>query len=144
MGRLGRLGLQTSCKRDRADSGLRSHVIIALGVLQLCRRYELRPAGFTFDAKTDLNRRCRRHEREPGCARIARISRRRLLDTRRAAASHLIANGSDAVTDESVLGHESAAITLAIYSHAFDFAKHDATDRLGARMERIASGNYES
>lgn len=77
-------------------------------------------------------------------ARIASISTRRLHDTRHTAASHLIAAGSDAVTVAGVLGHESATITLSIYSHAFDDAKHDATDRLGARMERIATGNYES
>jgi integrase len=73
-------------------------------------------------------------------ARAAGISTQRLHDTRHTAASHLIADGSDAVTVASVLGHESATITLSIYSHAFDDAKHEATDRLGARMERIVSG----
>ncbi len=73
-------------------------------------------------------------------ARVAGISTQRLHDTRHTAASHLIANGSDAVTVAGVLGHESATITLSIYSHAFDDVKHDATDRLGARMERIAAG----
>ena len=73
-------------------------------------------------------------------ARDARISTQRLHDTRHTAASHLIADGSDAVTVAAVLGHESASITLSIYSHAFDDAKHEATDRLGARMERIAAG----
>uniref|UniRef100_E6PBZ2 Site-specific integrase n=1 Tax=mine drainage metagenome TaxID=410659 RepID=E6PBZ2_9ZZZZ len=73
-------------------------------------------------------------------ARAAGISTMRLHDTRHTAASHLIAEGSDAVTVAGVLGHESATITLSIYSHAFDDAKHEATDRLGARMARIASG----
>lgn len=72
-------------------------------------------------------------------ARAAHLSTQRLHDTRHTAASHLIADGSDVVTVASVLGHESATITLSIYSHAFDAAKHEATDRLGARMERIAS-----
>ena len=48
------------------------------------------------------------------------------------------------MTVASVLGHESATITLAINSHAFEDAKHEATDRLGARVERIASGTDES
>lgn len=74
-------------------------------------------------------------------ARAANISTQRLHDTRHTAASHLIAEGSDAVTVASDLGHDSATITLSIYSHAFDDAKHEATDRLGARMERIASGS---
>jgi len=73
-------------------------------------------------------------------ARLAGLASVRLHDTRHTAASHLIADGNDAVTVASVLGHESANITLRVYAHAFDDAKHDATDRLGARMERIASG----
>lgn len=73
-------------------------------------------------------------------ARLAGLLSMRLHDTRHTAASHLIAEGNDAVTVASVLGHESANITLSIYAHAFDNAKHEATDRLGARMERIASG----
>lgn len=72
-------------------------------------------------------------------ARVARLVSMRLHDTRHTAASHLIAEGNDAVTVASVLGHESANITLSIYAHAFDDAKHEATDRLGARMERIVS-----
>jgi len=74
-------------------------------------------------------------------ARLAGLASVRLHDTRHTAASHLIAGGNDAVTVASVLGHESANITLSIYAHAFDDAKLEATDRFGARMEWVASGD---
>lgn len=73
-------------------------------------------------------------------AKAAGISTRRLHDTRHTAASHLIGDGTDIRTVAGVLGHESPNITLSIYAHLLENASQKATDRLGERMERIASG----
>ncbi len=74
-------------------------------------------------------------------ARAAGLSTQRLHDTRHTAASHLIADGNDVRTVAGVLGHESANITLSIYSHLLGNAIGEATDRLGERMEKIVSGS---
>ena len=109
------------------------------------------PVGLYFESgavfATELGERITPMSATKAFGRIARaagISTQRLHDTRHTVASHLIADGSDAVTVANVLGHESATITLSIYSHAFDDIKHEATDRLGARMERIASSRGTS
>ena len=73
-------------------------------------------------------------------AKVAGISTFRLHDTRHTAATHLIADGNDVRTVAGVLGHESANITLKVYAHLLGDAAHKAADRLGEKMERIASG----
>jgi integrase len=77
-------------------------------------------------------------------AQAAELSTKRLHDTRHTAASHLIGDGVDVRTVAGVLGHESANITLSVYSHLLEDATKKATDRLGERMEQIATGQMET
>lgn len=55
-------------------------------------------------------------------------------DLRHAAASRLIAAGLDPVTVASVLGHENANITLAIYAHLYDRKQSDEAVRAALAM----------
>jgi integrase len=55
-------------------------------------------------------------------------------DLRHAAASRVIAAGLDPVTVASVLGHENANITLAIYAHLYDRKQSDEAVRAALAM----------
>jgi integrase len=48
-----------------------------------------------------------------------------------------VGNGLDIKTTSSVLGHASPGVTLAIYGHLLEGGMRVATDRLGARLEKI-------
>jgi integrase len=72
-------------------------------------------------------------------ARKASISTTRLHDLRHTAATTLIHAGVDIRTTASVLGHASPTVTLSIYAHLMADAQRDAVDRLGERLERLAS-----
>jgi integrase len=67
----------------------------------------------------------------------AKASSTRLHDLRHTAGSHMLADGVDVKTTSSVLGHASPTVTLAIYGHVLEGGMRSATDRLGARLERI-------
>lgn len=67
----------------------------------------------------------------------AKASSTRLHDLRHTAGSHMLADGIDVKTASSVLGHASPTATLAIYGHVLEGGMRSATDRLGARFERI-------
>ena len=72
-------------------------------------------------------------------AQASGLSTNRLHDSRHTVASHLIADGIDIRTVSGVLGHTNTSTTLNIYAHVLENAAHNATDRLGERMARIAS-----
>jgi integrase len=63
-------------------------------------------------------------------ARQAKLEGVTLHDLRHAAASRLISAGLDPVTVASVLGHEDANVTLAVYAHLYDRQRADEAVRL--------------
>jgi integrase len=77
-----------------------------------------------------------------GFARLAGkagLSTTRLHDARHTAATTMLSNGVDPTTAAAILGHSSPTVTLQIYSHLVPGAQRGAMDRLGERMEALAS-----
>jgi integrase len=70
-------------------------------------------------------------------ARQAGISTGSLHGLRHSAATHLLASGVDVVTAAGVLGHANPSVTLNVYGHVLGDGLRAATERLGARLERI-------
>jgi hypothetical protein len=49
----------------------------------------------------------------------------------------MLADGIDLKTTSSVLGHASPGVTLAVCGHVLEGGMRAASDRLGARLEKI-------
>jgi len=62
-----------------------------------------------------------------------------LHDLRHTAATTLLTAGVDVRTAAGVLGHASPSLTLLTYAHLMPEARRDAVDRLGERLERLAT-----
>jgi integrase len=70
-------------------------------------------------------------------ARQAGVAVGSLHSLRHSAATHLLASGVDVATTAGVLGHANASVTLNVYGHVLGDGLRSATDRLGARLEKI-------